>query len=562
MSTIEKTAENPRPNCVHERPPRVLLAVDNQSAAGSLKALLHEVHGECVSIPKINGDAEAVGRELGHYDAVILSLTDAHSNSLISDWKQRVPVAGWLNSTDNNVSDVVKALKAGAFDVYHGDFSSKDMESLLSEVSTFRKTNSRSLVHEGESTVRIDRGLNSSPINGKNGNSENGHAKPNSPYMSGRRRGSSFDGPSQIDSSQEMIDLRSFLRGTSPAMQAVRRQVAEVASTNATVMIWGESGTGKELVAQAIHRLSPRNDSPFIPVNMSAIPEGLAESLLFGHLKGSFTHATQNQLGWCQAADKGTLFLDEIGEMELTLQPKLLRFLQEGKLRKVGSQQEEAVNVRIIGATNRDPVSIVNEGRLRQDLFFRLNVVPIHLPPLRERPEDIAELAELFLKRAVENHNRTVGGFSQDALDVLEAFDWPGNVRQLENAIERIAIFAKGEIVEPMDIPAEFHSPSFRASVHSPLGLSATSPMRNYHSQATNGGQPLPIASERETSIALAELTPIQRRERAAIIEALQHTDGHVVDASQLLGLGQATVYRKIKLYGIPHVRKRRKSPR
>jgi len=314
-------------------------------------------------------------------------------------------------------------------------------------------------------------------------------------------------------------------------------------------MIFGESGTGKELVARAIHHFSDRSQQPFVPVNMSAIPEGLAESLLFGHEKGSFTSAHERHKGWCQTAHGGTLFLDEIGDMELAVQPKLLRFLQEGTMQTVGARSHSSVDVRVITATNRDPKTIVREGRLREDLFFRLHVVPIFVPPLRERREDIAGLAMFFLHRAAERHGRNVTGLSEEAIQVLSRFNWPGNVRQLENAIERVVIFAEGETAQAMDIPAEFHAPG-RSWGNCANGRTETQ---------RNGNGVYPNADDDDAEDVVGKLTPYQLNERAAIIDALQRSAGHVVDAAKLLGLGQATMYRKIKQFAVPHERKRRK---
>jgi DNA-binding NtrC family response regulator len=337
-----------------------------------------------------------------------------------------------------------------------------------------------------------------------------------------------------------LTDLECALIGVSPSMAAIRQLILEVAPTRASVMIYGESGTGKEVVAQAIHRYSKQANGPFVPVNMAAIPQGLAESLLFGHEKGAFTSAVHNQTGWCEAADGGTLFLDEAGDMEIQVQPKLLRFLQEGTLQRVGSQISKSVAVRVITATNRDPGQVVAEGRMREDLFFRLHVVPIYVPPLRDRPEDIPALAIRFLRIASERHDREVEGFSNDAMRVLQQHDWPGNVRQLENTVERLVIFARGPIVEADHIPADDHLVSAYAERRRVLTGKTNGQL--------NGNEFDPIVS----------LTPIERHERAAIVDALRRVNGHVVDAARLLGLGQATVYRKIKQYGIPHERRRR----
>jgi DNA-binding NtrC family response regulator len=352
-------------------------------------------------------------------------------------------------------------------------------------------------------------------------------------------RNNQFEGAAH---NERLTELQQTLVGDSPSMAAIRQLIMEVAPTRASVMIYGESGTGKELVAQAIHRYSKQSNGPFVPVNMAAIPHGLAESLLFGHEKGAFTSAVHNQKGWCEAADGGTLFLDEVSDMEIQVQPKLLRFLQEGTLQRVGSQACHRVSLRVITATNQDPGEVVAQGRMREDLFFRLHVVPIYVPPLRDRPEDIPKLAMMFLRRAAERHDRLVEGFSDDALRVLQQHDWPGNVRQLENTVERLVIFARGRVVEADHIPADDHLASAYAERRRVLSGTAT--------DRSEGNDFDPIVS----------LTPIERHERGAIVDALRRVDGHVIDAARLLGLGQATVYRKIKQYAIPHMRKRRRN--
>ena len=354
-------------------------------------------------------------------------------------------------------------------------------------------------------------------------------------------------------------ELETWILGSSPAMQAVRSTIAEVAETDANVMIHGASGTGKELVATALHRLSKRSEGAFEPVNMTEIPHELAESLLFGHEKGAFTGADFRQIGVCEAADGGTLFLDEIGEMALATQPKLLRFLQEGTVKRIGSRNFKKVDVRVITATNRNPKTIVQEGCMREDLFFRLHVVPIHIPPLQQRPEDIEQLAMLFLNRYVKAYNRTVEGFTPQALDIFRRHDWPGNVRQLENVVERLVVFAKGRLIDVGDIPSEIHAASMFGE--SMFG----EPVPAINQQAPSNGvivNTVPYmvnGQDAEVATAIAQMSAIQRTERAAIVEALQRSGGHVIDAANLLGLGQATVYRKIKQYHIPHQRRRRR---
>ncbi len=240
--------------------------------------------------------------------------------------------------------------------------------------------------------------------------------------------------------------------GDSPGMLEVFSLIKKVASADATVLIYGESGTGKELVAQAIHSRSPRSSSPFIPVNCGAIPENLIESELFGHEQGAFTDAKSRKLGLVERASGGTLFLDEIGELPLQLQVKMLRFLQERKIQRVGGTEEIEVDVRIIAATNVDIEKSVKEGSFREDLFFRLCVIKTSLPPLRERGEDIAVLAKSFLSRFNRKNKKKIKGFSHQAILAMQTYYWPGNVRELENKIQRAVIMTETSQIEPKDL--------------------------------------------------------------------------------------------------------------
>lgn len=305
------------------------------------------------------------------------------------------------------------------------------------------------------------------------------------------------------------------LLGMSPAMEQVRSLIAKVAPTEASVLILGESGTGKELVARAIHDQSRRRSGPFLALNMAALPRELVESTLFGHERGAFTGAEQMQKGCCELADGGTLFLDEVGEMEVGLQAKLLRFLQERSLTRVGSSQVIHVDVRVLAATNRDPVEQVRRGLLREDLYYRLKVVPILVPPLRERRMDIPILAQTFLARSIERHHRPAMQLAEDTIDILQNYDWPGNVRELEHLVEQLVILASGEVIAPDDIPDEI--------------------LQARGESAASGGR-----------FAMDEV------ERAAIIAALDKSRGNVKEAARLLGIGYATVYRKIKRFKIP----------
>ncbi len=240
---------------------------------------------------------------------------------------------------------------------------------------------------------------------------------------------------------------------TSPAMVAVLDMAKAVASTSSTVLVTGESGTGKELVAKAIHSLSPRRDAPFVSVNCGALPETLLESELFGHLKGAFTDAHQTRKGLFEAAHRGTLFLDEVGEMPPSMQVKLLRALQERRIRRVGGTDEIEVDVRLIAAANRPLEDLVRERRFREDLFYRLNVIPLRIPPLRERREDIPLLAEHFLKRFTSEMGKAVTSLSPEAQRLLGAYQWPGNVRELENVIERVVALETTPQVLPERLP-------------------------------------------------------------------------------------------------------------
>jgi DNA-binding NtrC family response regulator len=322
--------------------------------------------------------------------------------------------------------------------------------------------------------------------------------------------------------------------GTSPAMNRVDELITSISATDATVLILGETGTGKELVARMLHYQSNRRQGPFVPVNMASLPRELAESTLFGHEKGAFTGADKAQAGCCEAADKGTLFLDEIGDMEMQLQAKLLRFLQERSVQRVGSNKAKKVDVRIVAATNCDLQALIREGGFREDLYYRLHVIPIVVPPLRERPQDIPLLAVHFLQRAAVRYRKNLVTFTDEALQAMVAYDWPGNVRQLENVVERVAILGKRPEIEREDLPSEVlqQVPWPVAAV----GLKTAFPH-----------------SGRSVSSALRDesLTRIEQMEKKAILEVLEKTRGSVLQTAQLLGLGQATVYRKIKRYGI-----------
>jgi len=301
----------------------------------------------------------------------------------------------------------------------------------------------------------------------------------------------------------------------SSAMQAVLDLVARVAPTDATVLIQGESGTGKEVIAKAVHHASARAARPFVAVNCGAVPETLLESELFGYVRGAFTGAAASKLGLFEEADGGTLFLDEIAEMPAVLQVKLLRALQSGEVRRLGATQAATFDVRVIAATNGDLATRISEGNFREDLFYRLNVIHVALPPLRERREDIPALAEHFLGRSAAKLGRTLR-LSPAALERLLRYPWPGNVRELENAIERASILARTEVIEPEDLP-----PHVSAGLQ--LGPSPALPLQ----------------------ITLAEA------ERAHILQTLERFGRNHSGAADALGIGRTTLWRKLREYGI-----------
>jgi DNA-binding NtrC family response regulator len=300
--------------------------------------------------------------------------------------------------------------------------------------------------------------------------------------------------------------------GNSPQMRKVYQVIEQAGPTSASVLITGESGTGKELVAQTIHQLSPRGAMPYVPINCAAIPETLLESEIFGHEKGAFTGAFERRQGCFELADRGTLFLDEIAEMTPQTQVKLLRVLQERRFRRLGGRVEQPVDVRVIAATNVDPMDAVQKNKLREDLYYRLNVFAIALPPLRERREDLPLLVQAFLNEFNHRNSRSVMAVSQEAMRILENYLWPGNVRELRNVIERATILAEGEFIEPRHLPPTL--------VDTPQAA-------------------LP-------SLAIAPGTTVEEAERRLILMTLEHTRDNKTRAAQILGISLKTLHNKL----------------
>jgi two-component system response regulator HydG len=313
---------------------------------------------------------------------------------------------------------------------------------------------------------------------------------------------------------------RGELLGASPAMQQVFQLIDQVSTTDATVLITGESGTGKEVVAREIHNRSRRATGPFVAVNCAAVPESLLESELFGHAKGAFTDAKQSRQGLFQQAGGGTLFLDEIGEMALVLQPKLLRALQERKVRPVGGEAEAPIDVRLVAATNRDLEEMVDDKRFREDLYYRINVIHVPLPPLRARGGDVLLLAQHLLRHYAAVFDKKVVGLSTAAAERMMTYDWPGNVREVSNCLERAVALANFEEIQVDDLPDKIRASAARRHAN----LSGTE---------------------------IPELLTLEEIERRHVVRVLEACDGNRTDAAKMLGLDRKTLYRKLLRWGV-----------
>ena len=321
---------------------------------------------------------------------------------------------------------------------------------------------------------------------------------------------------------RELIDQKYGLEniiGQSAPMRQVFETVQQVALSRATVLISGATGTGKELIAKAIHNLSPRKNGPFIAVHAAALPTSLLESELFGHEKGAFTGAVERRIGRFELADGGTLFLDEVGELEPQIQVKLLRVLEERAFERVGGAKTLQVDVRLVAATNKDLKKLVSEGKFRDDLFYRLSVVTVDLPPLRERRDDIPLLVKSFLDEFSRENGKQVHELTPEAMNLLLAYDWPGNVRELRNAIEQMVVLARGERLTVRDVPA-----------------------------AIRGGADLT-----KINVVRAGMT-VEDAERQLIVQALKETDGNRTKAAQKIGVSRRTLHRKLKVYGLENL--------
>lgn len=343
-------------------------------------------------------------------------------------------------------------------------------------------------------------------------------------------------------------DLKVGIIGNAAAMQEVYKMIGQVAPTDVTVLITGESGTGKELIARAIHKNSLRASQPFVAVNCSAIPENLIESELFGHEKGSFTGASQQRIGYFEQCDRGTIFLDEIGDMPLAAQTKILRALQEGEIQRVGGTEVIKVDVRILAATNKSMETMVKENTFREDLYYRLNVVRILMPALRQRKQDIPLLINFMLQNLAKKNRSVANTVAKEALGLLVEYNWPGNVRELENIIHRSAVLAQGNTILPKDLPSEINpkvpsEPSSETTKidEDPISTTAQSTDSEVDFEALYNG--------------LCELTGnkdiLKKLEAELIKQALEGTNGVVAKAAKVLGMTASTLKKRIAEYEI-----------
>ncbi len=453
---------------------RILVVDDDPSLLTLLKMRLHSM-GFAVTACETGEDALNRAQE-DPYDFAILDLRlpDVDGLDLMKELHQhqtQLPVL--ILTAHGCIPNAVQAMKKGAYGYLTKPFDDKELQESIDKALTTKRM--------GEEIHRLQLLVN------------------------------------------ELYGLENVV-ARSPQMHAVLQQVARVSKTDTTICISGETGTGKEIIARVIHCNSPRASKPFMAVNCAAIPETLFESELFGHLKGSFTGAYQNKRGLIHSADKGTLFLDEIGEMPLSLQGKMLRAIQNREILPVGGQVPIKVDVRILAATNKDLELAVREGRFREDLYYRIHVVPLHLPPLRERREDIPFLAQFFLKRHAEHHHKVVKGFSPEATQRLLTYAWPGNVRELENTIERAVVMSLHETITLEFLPL------------SPQAI-------------TQSGSLQPLTEAKEAF------------ERDYLKDLLRATQGNISRASQIAGRYRADFYKLLKKYGLHPADKAKEIP-
>ena len=464
---------------------RILVADDEESIRWVLTTALS---GEGHTVDEVDGGEAAFQRLTnGPYDLAIvdIKMPDLDGLSLLSRAREadvQTPIV--IITAQNTMANAIEAMKRGAYDYLTKPFDLEEVRLLVQRVLEMR--------HQTAELTRLERDT--------------------------RRR----------------FELGVELIGKTPVMQDIFKTIGRVAHTDATVLIQGESGTGKELIARAIHAHSPRWSGPFIALNCSAVPRDLLESELFGHERGAFTGATEQRAGVFEVAHSGTLFLDEIGDMPLELQAKLLRVVQERELTRIGGREVIKVDSRLIAATNQDLERAVKQGRFREDLFFRLNVVPITVPPLRQRRGDIPELVAYFVEKINREMGTKVTGLSPEARTALNAHNWPGNVRELENTLVRAAVLAPGATLMPRDLALATRDAA--ATVYDDLSLEEVVrlKLKEYFRQ-TRDVEPTNLYD-----------LIIERVERPLIELTLERTGGNQLKASAILGINRNTLHKKI----------------
>jgi two-component system, NtrC family, response regulator AtoC len=454
---------------------RVLVVDDEANLRKVLSAMLRK-EGYEVAMAE-NGEVAQAEFEKNGADVVITDMVMPKLGGLdllkaVHSTRPEVPVI--IITAHGTVDSAVEAIKMGAFDYITKPFEQAEIQAVVAKAARTQEANQAHVPPEGKA--------------------------------------------------------RSSITGESSQVQELFKIIDKVADSPSTVLITGESGTGKELVATALHDGSSRKDKPLIKINCAAIPKDLMESELFGYERGAFTGAVTSKPGRFELADAGTLFLDEIGEVPIEMQVKLLRVLQESEFERVGGIKTTRVDVRVIAATNRDLLAEVEAGRFRKDLYYRLNVVPIHLPPLRDRRADVPALVRHFIEKYNKRLNKKIEGIADEALVTLQAYPWPGNIRELENLMERVILFADGPRIEAHDLPAPVRGGVGGTSLPTP-----ESPMHEI------GETPLKeILKARQAEI-----------EKAFIVQALGKTEGNVTRAAKLLGISRKSLQTKMKEFGL-----------
>jgi two-component system, NtrC family, nitrogen regulation response regulator NtrX len=464
--------------------PRILVIDDEAAIRDSLRMILEYEHYEFVGAASGPDGLAAIKRDPPHL--VVLDIKMPGMNGLetlaeIRKVDEAIPVA--MISGHGTITDAMQATRLGAYDFIEKPFTSERV------------------------LVTVAKGLEVRELR-----QENRELKL------------------AMEAKYEIV-------GDSPALRAVLEAVKRAAPTNATVMLLGESGVGKELVARTIHRNSSRAGQRFVQVNCAAIPEELIESELFGHEKGSFTGATEKQIGKFEQADRGTIFLDEVGDMSPKTQAKVLRVLQEQEVERLGSARTIKVDVRVIAATNKDLEGGIQRGEFREDLFFRLNVIPIVVPPLRERREDIPLLVQHFARRTGEEHNMKPKRFDARALEALQRYRWRGNIRELRNAVERLMIMTTGDTMRFEDLP-----PDLRGDASGAAGLPAN-PAANYDASpaaaASGGGAAGTLREFKDAS------------ERAYLVQKLRENNWNISKTAEVIDTPRSNLYKKLEQYQI-----------